>query len=172
MQRVSAPYVVVAHKRRRDIILPATASSSSLQPIRQQEQQNLVRAIAQGKDWLKQILGGTTITVIAERERRSQRMIRMMLSLAFLDPKLIRATLNGALPRGISTRKMIDAPALWHEQWRAIGLSRPSYLALKTVCFDATRLYHITRTLIRHEYHQLRHSTKSLLKKRKRWLRP
>ena len=85
-----------------------------------------MRAIAQGRDWLKQILSGTTIAVIAERERRSPRMIRMMLSLAFLDPKLIRAALHGALPRGISTRKMIDAPTLWHEQWRAIGLARPS----------------------------------------------
>ncbi len=52
-------------------------------------------------------------------------MIRMMLSLAFLDPKLVRATLHGTLPRGVSMRRLVDAPILWHDQWRAIGLSRP-----------------------------------------------
>ncbi len=50
----------------------------------------------------------------------------MTLSLAFLDPKLVRAALNGSLPRGVSTRRLIDAPMLWHDQWQQIGLSRPS----------------------------------------------
>ena len=56
----------------------------------------------------------------------SERMVRMVLSLAFLDPKLVRAVLHGTLPRGISTRKLMDAPVLWQEQWQAIGLSRPN----------------------------------------------
>ncbi len=50
------------------------------------------------------MLAGTAIAAIAQRESRSERMIRMTLSLAFLDPKLVQAALHGALPRGISTR--------------------------------------------------------------------
>ena len=141
MQRVSIPYIVVAHKRRREIILPATASSSSLQPIRQQEQQNLVRAIAQGRYWLKQILSGTTIAAIAERESRSPRMIRMMLSLAFLDPKLVRAVATWC-------------PAAGHQHAQDDRCSRPLARAMasdwtsapeiicslltRTMCFDET----------------------------------
>lgn len=71
-------------------------------------------------------MAGITTRAIAHRERLSERMIRMTLSLAFLDPKLVQAVLHGALPRGVSTRKLIDAPILWQEQWQAIWLTRPS----------------------------------------------
>ena len=49
----------------------------------------------------------------------------MTLSLAFLDPNLVRAALRGTLPRGASAKSLTDAPPLWHEQWRTLGLSRP-----------------------------------------------
>ena len=52
-------------------------------------------------------------------------MVRMLLSLAFLDSKLVRAALHGSLPRGVSARRLTDAPMGWHAQWRAIDLSRP-----------------------------------------------
>ena len=123
-QRVTIPYVVTPHKRHRAIILPST--TSSVRPIRQEEQHNLARSIAQGRGWLKEMLAGMTIAAIAHRESRSERMIRMTLSLAFLDPKLVQAVLHGALPRGVSTRKLIDSPILWQEQWSAIALTRPS----------------------------------------------
>ena len=84
-----------------------------------------MRSIAQGRGWLKEIIAGTPVSAIALRENRSERMIRMLLSLAFLDPKLVRAALHGSLPRGVSARRLIDAPMGWHQQWRAIDLSRP-----------------------------------------------
>lgn len=124
-QHLKLPYTCQAHKRRRDIVLPESPSGY-LRPIEQQEQQSLVRSIAHGRGWLKEIVAGITIAAISSRESRSERTIRMLVSLAFLDPKLVQAALHGALPRGISTRRLIDAPVLWPEQWQAVGLSRPS----------------------------------------------
>ncbi len=98
----------------------------SIRPIEHDEQQSLTRSIAQGRGWPKEVVAGVNIAEIAARESRSERMIRMTLSLAFLEPKLVRAALVGALPRGISTRRLIDASKLWHDQWPQIGLSRPS----------------------------------------------
>ncbi len=121
---LSIPYVFDAHKRRREIILPTT-TPGYIRPIEHDEQQSLTRSIAQGRGWLKEVLAGTSIAAIAARASRSERMIRMTLSLAFLDPKLVRAALGGSLPRGVSTRRLIDAPMLWHDQWQQIGLSRP-----------------------------------------------
>ncbi len=124
--QVAVPFIVAPHKRRRKIILPSVTGITSVRPIRQEEQQNLVRSIAQGRGWLKEVMGGMTVAVLAQREGRSASMVRMMLSLAFLDPKLVQAVLHGALPRGVSTRKLIDAPMLWQDQWQSIGLSRPN----------------------------------------------
>ena len=125
--RLEIPYNASSHKRRREIILP-TSAASGVRPIREQVQRDLVVAIAQGKSWLKETLAGASLHAIACREGRSERSVRMTLSLAFLDPQLVRAALHGSLPRGVSTRSLTDAPLLWHEQWRAVGLSRPARL--------------------------------------------
>jgi hypothetical protein len=124
-RRILVPYVYNPHKRRREIVLPANGSDY-IKPIEYDEQQRLIRSIAQGRAWLREILGGTTTSIIAAREHKSERAIRLMLSLAFLDPKLVKAALHGNLPRGISSKRLIGSPANWHDQWRTIGLSRPA----------------------------------------------
>ena len=123
--RLEIPFTVNPHKRRREIILPAD-TSSYVRPIRGDDQRNLTRSIARGQAWLQAILGGATIHAIAQRENRSERTIRMTLTLAFLDPKLVRAALHGTLPHGASARRLMDSPVLWHEQWQQIGLARPA----------------------------------------------
>jgi hypothetical protein len=60
------------------------------------------------------------------REKRSERSICMTLSLAFLDPKLIRLAINGNLPRGFSAKRLTELPMLWSEQWQALGLLQPA----------------------------------------------
>ena len=122
--RLVVPFTVDPHKRRREIILPVDAQQ--VRPIRAGEQQNLVFSIAQGRAWLAQIVAGATASSIAAREQRTERMVRMTVSLAFLDPILVRAILQGSLPRGTSVRRLIDAPASWHEQWQTLGLTRPA----------------------------------------------
>ena len=123
-RRIDIPYIFSPHKRRREIIMPTNASHY-VRPIRGEDQRSLTRSIALGRLWLQEILGGASIQTIASREHKSERMIRMMLSLAFLDPELVRAALHGTLPRGVSSRRLIDASMPWHQQWQEIGLSRP-----------------------------------------------
>jgi ParB-like chromosome segregation protein Spo0J len=99
-----------------------------VRPIRDNERQNLIRAIAQGRAWPQAILSvsGIMSDAIAVREKRSERSIRMTLSLAFLDPKLIRLAINGNLPRGFSAKRLTELPMLWSEQWQALGLPQPA----------------------------------------------
>ena len=122
---VTIPFAIQAQKRHREILLP-DLDNEGIRPIRQKEQQSLVRSIAQARLWLREIMAGTTIATIASREEKSDRAIRMTLNLAFLDPKLVKAAMHGTLPRGISARRLVDAPSTWTAQWHAFGLQRPN----------------------------------------------
>jgi site-specific DNA recombinase len=124
---IIVPYMPQPHKRRREIILP-TGGSGYVQAIRDNERQNLLRAIAQGRAWLQEIINdnGATLSAIAVRERKSERSIRMTLSLAFLAPKLIKLAIRGSLPRGFGTKRLTELPMLWPEQWSALGLPQPA----------------------------------------------
>jgi site-specific DNA recombinase len=57
----------------------------------------------------------------AERERCSRRHMMMMISLAFPAPDLVRAAIDGRLPRGIGVTRLIDAPIEWSRQWLMLG---------------------------------------------------
>ena len=48
----------------------------------------------------------------------------MTLSLVFLAPDLVKAAIEGRLPRGFNRTRLVDPPMLWSEQWRAWALSR------------------------------------------------
>jgi site-specific DNA recombinase len=60
---------------------------------------------------------------IASRERCSVRHVNMTISLAFLAPTLVRAAVEGRLPRGINIERLRDAPAEWSRQFEALGLN-------------------------------------------------
>src|SRR5262249_14264576 len=64
-------------KRRREIIVPASASAQDLRPIRAEIRATLVAAIARGRSWLYEIVAGTVTGVeqIAAREKCSIRQI-------------------------------------------------------------------------------------------------
>jgi hypothetical protein len=47
------------------------------------------------------------------------------LSLAFLNPPLVRAGIEGRLPRGFGVRRLMDLPLIWADQWTALGLKAP-----------------------------------------------
>jgi site-specific DNA recombinase len=49
--------------------------------------------------------------------------VNMTISLAFLAPKLVRAAVEGRLPRGINIERLRDAPAEWSRQFEALGLN-------------------------------------------------
>jgi hypothetical protein len=67
-----------------------------------------------------------TIEAIASRERKSERSIRMTLSLAFVAPPIVAAAIGGRLPRGFGTKRLMDLPMLWSHQWTALGLKEPA----------------------------------------------
>ena len=47
----------------------------------------------------------------------------MTISLAFLAPNLVKAAIEGRLPRGIGVTRLRDAPAEWSRQSTMLGLT-------------------------------------------------
>jgi len=112
-------------KRFRQILLPHGSSRKEVRPERPERRLRLVNAIARGRRWLHEIVSGSVIDAeqIALRERCSVRHVNMTISLAFLAPKLVRAAVEGRLPRGINIERLRDAPAEWSRQLEALGLN-------------------------------------------------
>lgn len=111
-------------KAKRDIVLPHTDSSKDHRPIQVEQRDRLLRAVAKGRSWLKELLASKTgdTDLIATREGRSKRSVQMMISLAFVAPDIIEAAVKGALPRGIGLTRLMDLPPLWSEQRKQLGL--------------------------------------------------
>jgi site-specific DNA recombinase len=65
----------------------------------------------------------TDVQQIAARQKCSVRQVNMTISLAFLAPDLVRAAVEGRLPRGIGVERLRDAPAEWSHQFEALGLN-------------------------------------------------
>jgi hypothetical protein len=47
----------------------------------------------------------------------------MTISLAFLAPDLVKAAVEGRLPRGIGVERLRDAPPEWKHQFEILGLN-------------------------------------------------
>jgi hypothetical protein len=60
---------------------------------------------------------------LARRERCTERQINLTLSLAFLAPQLIKAAVEGRLPRGINIERLRDPDPNWAKQFRDLGLN-------------------------------------------------
>lgn len=92
----------------------------------------MVSGIACGRRWCGKIVAGgvTDVQQIAAREKCSVRHVSMTISLAFLAPGLVRAAVEGRLPRGIGVECLSDAPAEWQLQlqlqFEVLGLA-PDY---------------------------------------------
>jgi site-specific DNA recombinase len=46
----------------------------------------------------------------------------MTLSRAFLAPDIVKAAVEGRLPRGYGLKRLVDLPMAWPDQWRMLGL--------------------------------------------------
>ena len=79
----------------------------------------------------RQILGVKYVVRLAVRESKSERSIRMTLSLAFISPVLAEAAMAGRLPRGFSVKRLTDLPMLWLEQWGVLGLQEPVHIQVE-----------------------------------------
>jgi hypothetical protein len=114
-------------KMRREILLPAgEAEIVDRRPIRADARARLINALAEGRRWLAELTSGqgvTTVESIAARERCSVRKVNMTVSLAFLAPDLVKAAIEGRLPRGIGIARLIDLPPEWSRQRKVLGLA-------------------------------------------------
>jgi hypothetical protein len=115
-------------KRFRQILLPDGSSRHEVRPERPERRLRLVSAMARGRRWLDEIISGcvTEVEQIAAREQCSVRHVNMTISLAFVAPTLVRAAVEGRLPRGINIERLRDAPAEWSWQFEALGLNPQS----------------------------------------------
>jgi hypothetical protein len=81
--------------------------------------------IARGRQWLDDVVSGrvTTVAELCVREKCSVRQVNMTISLAFLAPNLVRAAVEGRLPRGVGIERLRDPPTEWRRQFEALGLN-------------------------------------------------
>ena len=107
------------------ILLPHNASRSDVRPEQFERRARLVSAIARGRRWLDDVVSGrvTTVTQLCTREKCSVRQVNMTISLAFLAPNLVKAAVEGRLPRGIGIERLRDPPTEWSRQFEALGLN-------------------------------------------------
>ena len=83
----------------------------------------LLAAIATSRIWVDELVKGKIdIEAIAAREKRSARGVQKIISLAFLSPRIVRAALDGSLPRGISMTRLFDLPMDWRLQHQTLGI--------------------------------------------------
>ena len=110
---------------RRSELITRKPYKTPLRPIRSDARERLIKAISRGHGWLNELVTGAVADTneIAIRERCSVRSVTMTVSLAFLAPSLVKAVLEGTLPRGVGYARLGDLPAEWPRQYRALGLS-------------------------------------------------
>ena len=123
-QPLSIPWQKPPSRKSRQILVPRGVAPSEVRPTRIERRARLVNAIARGRRWLDEIVSGSVPDVqqIAARQKCSVRQVNMTISLAFLAPDLVRAAVEGRLPRGLGVERLRDAPAEWGQQFEALGL--------------------------------------------------
>ena len=136
---VAIPWSPQTFRRKREIIVPPSKSGSGARPIRAEARRKLLSAIAKGRRWLDEMIAGKVegIGAIAAREGVSERLARMRLSLAFLAPDIVRAAVDGTLPRGLGVSRLMDMPPSWADQRQ--HLNRPEPLSPRPRRHDQIR---------------------------------
>jgi site-specific DNA recombinase len=124
-QSLSIPWQKPPSRKSRQILIPLGVPKNEVRPIRIERRARLVNAIARGRRWLDEIVSGSAINIeqIATRQKCSVRQVNMTISLVFLAPDLVKAAVEGRLPRGIGVERLRDAPAEWSRQFETLGLN-------------------------------------------------
>src|SRR6202011_5513596 len=124
-QLLSIPWQKPPSRKSRQILIPRGVPRNEVRPTRIERRARLVNAIGRGRRWLDEIVSGsaTNIEQIATRQKCSVRQVNMTISLTFLAPDLVKAAVEGRLPRGIGVERLRDPPAEWGRQFEALGLN-------------------------------------------------
>ena len=122
------PWTRPSPHRRREIIQGDGEQSPALRPMRTKARLVVIEGLRDAHRWMDELMrySRETIESLAAREGKTERSIRLTLSLAFVAPPLIKAAIEGRLPRGFGVKRLMDLPMAWSEQWTALGLKAPS----------------------------------------------
>jgi site-specific DNA recombinase len=125
IRSLTIPWQKPPSRRSRQILLPHNALRSDVRPEQFERRARLVSTIARGRQWLDDVVSGrvTTVAELCLREKCSVRQVNMTISLAFLAPNLVKAAVEGRLPRGVGIERLRDLPTEWRLQFEALGLN-------------------------------------------------
>jgi hypothetical protein len=119
------PWTKPPSKRLKDILLPAAIERHRVRPIKFERRAALLKSMARGRAWLNEIISNSiTVEAIAARQKCSVRHVNMTISMAFIAPGLVKAAVDGRLPRGIGVAALRDMPAEWSLQFERLGLAQ------------------------------------------------
>ncbi len=120
------PWCKPPSRKAREILLPPSVARATVRPIKVERRAALLKSIARGREWLDQIITGAAQgpEQIAADHKCSIRHVNMTISMAFIAPALVRAAIEGRLPRGIGVAALRDAPAEWSRQFERLGLGQ------------------------------------------------
>ena len=85
----------------------------------------LLMAIAKARNWVDELAHGRvgSFAVLARREGKVERHVRLLLPLAFVSPRIVSGLLDGTAPAGLTITALARAlPWSWAEQERRLGL--------------------------------------------------
>ena len=121
---LTLPWTRASPYRKREILQGADDGKTYARPMPANARAILIETLRNAHRWLDELLSDPRLTLesLASREGRTVRSIRMTLSLAFLAPEIVKAVVEGRLPRGFGLRRLVDLPMAWPDQWRTLGL--------------------------------------------------
>jgi site-specific DNA recombinase len=125
---LTIPWIPPSPYQRREIIQGKGEPRSPIRPMRVRARAVFAESLRNAHRWLDDLVmdPNQTIELIAAREAKSERSIRMTLSLAFIAPPIVVAAIEGRLPRGFGAKRLMDLPMVWSHQWTALGLKAPA----------------------------------------------
>jgi hypothetical protein len=109
---LTVPWTLPSPNRKREIIQSAHDANASARPMRANARAILVNALGDSHRWVDGLLSDPdqTLESLALREGKTDRSIRMTLSLAFLALDIVKAGVEGRLPRGHGLKRLVDLP--------------------------------------------------------------
>jgi hypothetical protein len=130
---IQVPWTPLSPRRER-VIIPCEAidGGAALRPLRVEAHAKLINGLRLAHGWLNELMSAPDASTrgIAEREGRSLCSVRMLLSLAFVDPAITTAALERRLPRGFDMSRLTDLPPHWIVQRKKSRPARRRQLGL------------------------------------------